>query len=64
MRAAEKHSDEAWAIAYPIIEKEAKQANLLFPGPHDLMNCHRQKYRHFLVQKVVVNSVSVEEAGE
>jgi hypothetical protein len=31
MRAAERHSDEAWAIAYPIIEKEAKEGKPYIP---------------------------------
>jgi hypothetical protein len=31
MRAAERHSDEAWAIAYPIIEKEARQGKPYIP---------------------------------
>ena len=51
---ARRRSDEAWAKALPIIEKEADKVARIYLGLRVPMICHRQRFRHFQVPKGVV----------
>jgi hypothetical protein len=57
LKAANKHSDSAWAVAYPIIQNDAKHGKPYIPWASRWMNYPNLKYRHSRVQKAEVNSV-------
>ena len=54
-----KRSDEAWAKALPIVQKEAKEGRPYIPLGQSSMICHKRIYRHFLEQKEAVCIVLV-----
>lgn len=59
MSEGRQRSDEAWAKALPIVEKEAKEGRPYIPWASVRTICLRLKSRHFRVQKEAVCLVMV-----